>query len=568
MAIEDLRVIGNVLYEQRSDGLLYPVRQVAGQTPAQSQPQASQGLLSGIPELGRMVDKLGLLNRTFNPIEGIGQSMDASQRMFAPDTSTMDRLTALGDMLSGVAGVTAPIGAAVRAGTPAAVALMEGLLGGSPTVTAARDTARAAGRGFVERMNQPGPVPTMYSNPVLGLFGNAGVGIEDILRAKYPDVKLSISGTAERGYTLNRIDVPKTKRNSGVGTAIMGDLVNLADQQGAVLKLSPSGDFGGSIPRLKDFYARFGFIQNKGKNSDYAISESMYRPPASVSNLPAPRNEAEAIAKSILELRATGNVDAVTNDMMNAADPQYMYNYTPLPMDQASRMARASDIGFDIGKTRYTGTEADIRDVNTNLGTGERYRTGLFTSTNPDVADSYVSTEGGMIYPMVMRRNQGGVTIDAQGANWNRIAPNSPANIPSEGLMAEFPELALEKVNTAYDVAPNLFDDLFGKGASTNALARQKRFEGDSNITFENVVDRGAYQKKYLGETDEMAKARQMSASMPSDVRVDFYGNQVRSPFARFDPMFAHLGNLSAGVAISPLAYGLLSNQYERKNRQ
>ena len=179
MAIEDLRVIGNVLYERRSDGLLYPVRQVAGQTPAQSQPQAPQGLLSGIPELGRMVNTLGTFNQMLNPVEGIGQSMDASRRMVAPDASTMDRLAALGDMLSGVAGVTAPIGAAVRAGTPAAIALMEGLLGGSPTVTAARDTARAAGRGFVERMNQPGPVPTMGSNfaNLLGDVGEASTGI-------------------------------------------------------------------------------------------------------------------------------------------------------------------------------------------------------------------------------------------------------------------------------------------------------------------------------------------------------------------------------------------------------
>ena len=106
--------------------------------------------------------------------------------------------------------------------------------------------------------------------------------IEGTLQAKYPDVKLSISGSPERGYTLNKIDVPKGKRESGIGTAVMNDLVNLADQQGVVLKLSPSGDFGGSVPRLKDFYARFGFVQNKGRNADYAISESMYRNPASV----------------------------------------------------------------------------------------------------------------------------------------------------------------------------------------------------------------------------------------------------------------------------------------------
>ena len=104
--------------------------------------------------------------------------------------------------------------------------------------------------------------------------------IEGTLQAKYPDVKLSISGSPERGYTLNKIDVPKDKRESGIGTAVMNDLVALADQQGAVLKLSPSGDFGGSVPRLKDFYERFGFVQNRGRNTDYAISESMYRSPA------------------------------------------------------------------------------------------------------------------------------------------------------------------------------------------------------------------------------------------------------------------------------------------------
>jgi GNAT superfamily N-acetyltransferase len=107
--------------------------------------------------------------------------------------------------------------------------------------------------------------------------------IEGTLQAKYPDVKLSISGSPERGYTLNKIDVPKDKRESGIGTAVMNDLVALADQQGAVLKLSPSGDFGGSVPRLKDFYERFGFVRNKGKNTDYAISESMYRSPAPIS---------------------------------------------------------------------------------------------------------------------------------------------------------------------------------------------------------------------------------------------------------------------------------------------
>ena len=255
MAIEDLRVIGNVLYERRPDGLLYPVRQVAGQTPAQSQPQAPQGLLSGIPELGRMVNTLGTFNQMFNPVEGIGQSMDASRRMVAPDTSTMDRLAALGDMLSGVAGVTAPIGAAVRAGTPAAVALMEGLLGGSPTVTAARDTARAAGRGFVERMNQPGPVPVMGSNfaNLLGDVGEASTGIrayqgsphnfaaERLVRmpdgsTQYivgaPDVLPNVPAGAEvlRDFPLGRMRMDKL--GTGEGAQAFGSGLYTAENEG------------------------------------------------------------------------------------------------------------------------------------------------------------------------------------------------------------------------------------------------------------------------------------------------------------------------------------------------
>lgn len=391
-------------------------------------PNAVQPGRAGLLDLGvGLPERLAFLNQTFNPVEAIGQSMNAGGRMMSPNMGVMDRLAALGDMASGIAGVVAPVAAAARAGTPAATALMEGLLGGSPD-----DIARFAA-------DEAGSLPGM-----------------------------------------------------GIG-------------------------------------------------------------------LPAPRNDAEAMARDILQLRAEGRAGEVTNEMMAAADPQYMYFNTPLPMDAASRMARAEEMGFDVGRTRYHGSEADINEVRTDLGTQERYRTGLFTSTNPDVADSYVSTSGGMIYPMVMRRNDGGAIIDAQGANWNRIPKDAPAYIPSSALAAEFPELVGDKFNTAYDVAPELYDDLFNRGASTNALARERRFLGDSNITFENVVDRGAALKNYLGETEEMARARSVSASMPSDVRVDFYGNQVRSPFARFDPEFRNLSNLSASLAAAGVPLGLLS---------
>lgn len=109
-------------------------------------PNAVQPGRAGLLDLGvGLPERLSLLNQIFNPVEAIGQSMNAGARMMSPNMGVMDRLAALGDMASGIAGVVAPVAAASRAGTPAATALMEGLLGGSPTQEAAADMAR----GFV-----------------------------------------------------------------------------------------------------------------------------------------------------------------------------------------------------------------------------------------------------------------------------------------------------------------------------------------------------------------------------------------------------------------------------------
>ena len=79
--------------------------------------------------------------------------------------------------------------------------------------------------------------------------------------------------------SLSRLVVPKESRGQGIGTKAMQDLVDFADEQNALMQLSPSTDFGAtSINRLKDFYKRFGFVPNTGKYKDFSISESMYRP--------------------------------------------------------------------------------------------------------------------------------------------------------------------------------------------------------------------------------------------------------------------------------------------------
>lgn len=107
----------------------------------------------------------------------------------------------------------------------------------------------------------------------------------DRMEDKYPDSKIDFSVSSSKDSegnpiaTLSRIVVPEGSRGTGQGTAFMEDLNEWADTRGTTVALTPSGDFGGTVSRLKEFYKRFGYVDNKGKNKDYAISETMYRLP-------------------------------------------------------------------------------------------------------------------------------------------------------------------------------------------------------------------------------------------------------------------------------------------------
>jgi predicted GNAT family acetyltransferase len=100
------------------------------------------------------------------------------------------------------------------------------------------------------------------------------------LQDKY-GVELDFLGSPEsETLSVSRIVVPKGQRGQGVGAKVMEEIVAYADSNNKKLVLTPSKDFGGtSVKRLTDFYKRFGFVENKGKNKDFTIRDTMYRSP-------------------------------------------------------------------------------------------------------------------------------------------------------------------------------------------------------------------------------------------------------------------------------------------------
>ncbi|MCK0923740.1 GNAT family N-acetyltransferase [Acinetobacter pittii] len=108
------------------------------------------------------------------------------------------------------------------------------------------------------------------------------ISVDDFVKGikKQYGIELGLKGSQSSNVlSLHKIIVPEAMRNQGTGTNAMQDIINYADSQNKTIALTPSSDFGGNKTRLTGFYKKLGFVENKGRNKDYEISESMYRSP-------------------------------------------------------------------------------------------------------------------------------------------------------------------------------------------------------------------------------------------------------------------------------------------------
>lgn len=108
------------------------------------------------------------------------------------------------------------------------------------------------------------------------------ISVDDFVKSikKQYGIELGLKGSPSSNVlSLHKIVVPEAMRNQGTGTKAMQDIINYADSQNKTIALTPSSDFGGNKNRLTGFYKKLGFVENKGRNKDYEISESMYRSP-------------------------------------------------------------------------------------------------------------------------------------------------------------------------------------------------------------------------------------------------------------------------------------------------
>jgi GNAT superfamily N-acetyltransferase len=118
----------------------------------------------------------------------------------------------------------------------------------------------------------------LEEEPLKAVASEHKESLEGRLKKTFPELEdISIIENID-ALTLSKIVVTKDQRKKGVGEKVMEEIVKYADKNNLTIKLTPSKDFGAtSVGRLKKFYKRFGFVENKGKNKDYSIGETMYR---------------------------------------------------------------------------------------------------------------------------------------------------------------------------------------------------------------------------------------------------------------------------------------------------
>jgi hypothetical protein len=217
-------------------------------------------------------------------------------------------------------------------------------------------------------------------------------------------------------------------------------------------------------------------------------------------------SEAQRQARDILDMRAAGRAGEVTDDMMGRADDQYMFNNTPLPMDEASRLARADAGGFDTGTPLFHGTPTGGFDAfDTDKGRWGVAGPGVYMGDSPNMAEGYLGPDA-----------------------WN-------------GIFAEDSQIYENRV-----------------AGPRKSVTAAELTEGSGNLRQNaNAVAYGAVDEGFSGLDVPTRNGATISTTIdPSN---------IRSRFARFDPEFSHLSNLSAANA-SPTA-GLLASGAQEQDK-
>jgi hypothetical protein len=217
-------------------------------------------------------------------------------------------------------------------------------------------------------------------------------------------------------------------------------------------------------------------------------------------------------ADRVAELLRQGRAKEVTNDLMDQADPQRLHHHyvsgntgVDMPMDQASRMERAAQMGFDTKAYHGTNTSQEFSSLGKSVNS-KRRESYLAPEEHKEFSNSFASSDQGRVFPLL---------ANVTGFHNGRT---------EEGREA-LKDLAYEK---------NFQPELYANHLKGDPNTLRPVSWGDQNA-IDKLNDAG-YPGAVIEERPWM------------DSYAVFDPTKLRSQFARFDPRLSHLSHLSAST--------------------
>jgi hypothetical protein len=275
--------------------------------------------------------------------------------------------------------------------------------------------------------------------------------------------------------------------------------------------------------------------------------------------------------------------DATREIYESLKNPKNLSSPSPSPlegtldMSQAARMQRAAEQGFDVDNILYHGTDQEFDQFNVE-GRGKTSGSGAFFTNDPKLAETYLSTWGGRILPVMARKSDMPVV---------RVTPYEDGEIPNWSEISRANDPIIQYPDGTQD---NLFD-VFGLDdvTSTDEIAAVAREKGFPGITIEGIRDAGPNShiynaKEYLAKKyginvaddfsnisgSQFAEARKFVDDLykrSSSITSIFDPSLIRSVNAAFDPAKRGSANLLAGAAGATIGLSALRN-IQREDEQ
>jgi hypothetical protein len=251
-----------------------------------------------------------------------------------------------------------------------------------------------------------------------------------------------------------------------------------------------------------------------------------------------PRSEAEKMlreAKAVLDSRPKTPKESIWEPRKQE-----------LPMDEASRLTRAKEMGFDTDKTWYHGTNTpgfesfDITRPPKGADESVPSRGAVFLTQDPKIASNFASV-----------RDKPGAVLPLNVATKNTFDYQNPEHL-KKAINALTPEKQLELLNNISKSA-GLVSEKTPQETLLRALSEGRWYDIEDPVFTKALKDAGfdsflvsEYGKKNLGVFDS---------------------TKIRSKFAKFDPSKTDSGDLAAGLAGAALLGAGASEEQSDENK-